>query len=322
MKYLITGAAGFIGYHLSKRLCEEKLDVTGIDNLNSYYDVELKKSRLGILSGYDNFKFSELDLTDKAGLDKFFKKEKIDFVINLAAQPGVRFSITNPGVSIKNNIDAFFYLLECCKNYSVKSLIYASSSSVYGNSTKIPFSTGDNVDNPISLYAATKKSNELMAYTYNHLYKIPATGLRFFTVYGPYGRPDMAYYKFAMKIMKGEPIDVYNNGDMERDFTYIDDVVESVFRLVKKEIKNDYKIFNIGGEHPVNLLYFIKILEEQLGKEAVMVFKEMQPGDVKITCADSSELAEFINYKPSVRIEEGLKKFVRWFKEYYKFNGS
>lgn len=318
MKLLITGAAGFIGYHISKKLCEEGLDVTGADNLNSYYDVTLKESRLKILSEFSNFRFYKTDLAEKEELEKMFDREKFDIVINLAAQPGVRYSITNPEVSIRNNINAFFNLLECCKKFSIKTLIFASSSSVYGNSTKIPFSVDDNVDHPISLYAATKKSNELMAYTYHHLYKFTTIGLRFFTVYGPYGRPDMAYFKFSDSIIKGKPIDVYNNGDMFRDFTYIDDVVESIFRLIKKEFKNEYKIYNIGGEHPENLLHFIETLEKQLGREAIKVYKEMQPGDVKITCADSSELAEFIDYKPEIRIEEGLKKFIQWFREYYK----
>ena len=322
MKVLVTGAAGFIGFHLSKKFCEEGFNVTGIDNMNSYYDVALKESRLEILRKSGNFKFEKLDLAEKEELMKFFEKESFDFVINLAAQPGVRYSITHPDVSIRSNINAFFNLLECCKNFSVNKLIYASSSSVYGNNDKIPFSVNDNVDHPVSLYAATKKANELMAYTYHHLYKISAIGLRFFTVYGPYGRPDMAYYKFSESIMKDKPIEVFNNGDMMRDFTYIDDVTESVFRLLKKEIKikNEYKIFNIGGEHPVNLLYFIEILEKKLGKEAIKVFKEMQPGDVKITCADSSELAKFIDYVPGTRIEEGLEKFVRWFKEYYNYS--
>lgn len=319
MKFLITGSAGFIGYHLSNKLCSEGLEVTGIDNMNSYYDIKLKQSRLNNLSKYENFKDVRLDLSDFDKLRDFFEKEKPDYVINFAAQPGVRYSITNPEVSIRNNINAFFNLLECCKIFSVKSLIYASSSSVYGNNKKIPSSVEDNVDHPISLYAATKKSNELMAYTYHHLYKIPMTGLRFFTVYGPYGRPDMAYYKFTSSIMNNEPIEVYNNGHMERDFTYIDDVVESIYRLVKKEISNDYKLFNIGGEHPVNLLYFIQTLEKKLGKNALKVFKEMQPGDVKITFADSSELAKYIDYKPATRIEEGLDRFVKWFKEYYHY---
>lgn len=316
MKYLVTGAAGFIGYHLSKRLTEEGNEVTGIDNLNSYYEVSLKEARLKQLDGKNNFKFSRTDITHKDDLLKFFEKEKFDTVINLAAQPGVRYSITNPEVSIKNNIDGFFNVLECCRRFPVK-LIYASSSSVYGNNKKVPWSVDDAVDHPISLYAATKKSNELMAYTYNHLYKFPATGLRFFTVYGPYGRPDMAYYKFAEKIMKGQPVEIYNNGDMERDFTYIDDVTESIFRLIKKDNSNEYKLFNIGGEHPVNLLRFVELLEEYLGKKAVKVFKPMQPGDVKITYADSAALSEYVNYKPETRIEEGLKEFVKWFKKYY-----
>ncbi|MDQ3020533.1 MAG: GDP-mannose 4,6-dehydratase [Bacteroidota bacterium] len=319
MKYLVTGSSGFIGYHLCNRLCLEGLDVIGIDNMNSYYDVNLKKLRLKNLRKHSNFMQIKSDMSQYENLRKFFEKEKPDYVINLAAQPGVRYSITNPEVSIRNNINAFFNLLECCKKNPVKSLIYASSSSVYGNNKKTPFSIENNVDHPVSLYAATKKSNELMAYTYHHLYNIPMTGLRFFTVYGPYGRPDMAYYKFSLNIMKGEPIDVYNNGNMERDYTYIDDVIESIFRLLKKEIVNDYKLFNIGGEHPVNLLYFIETLEKKLGYRAVKVFKEMQPGDVRITCADSSELAKYIKYKPETRIEEGLDKFVKWFKEYYKF---
>lgn len=320
MKIIVTGAAGFIGFHLCKRLSEEGFEVKGIDNLNPYYDVTLKDARVKILNQFENFSFTKLDIAEKDDLEKYFENENAEYVINLAAQPGVRYSITNPEVSIRNNVIAFFNLLECCKNYSVKKLIYASSSSVYGNNSKTPSSTEDNVDNPVSLYAATKKSNELMAFTYQHLYKFSTIGLRFFTVYGSYGRPDMAYYKFSENIMRGKPISVYNNGDMERDFTYIDDVIESIFRLIKKEIINEYKIFNIGGEHPVNLLYFISLLEKQLGKEAIKVFKEMQPGDVKKTYADSSELAKFINYKPETPIEEGLKKFIEWFKEYYHYD--
>jgi len=320
LKIIVTGAAGFIGFHLCKRLSEEGFEVKGIDNLNPYYDVTLKDARVKILNQFENFSFTKLDIAEKDDLEKYFENENAEYVINLAAQPGVRYSITNPEVSIRNNVIAFFNLLECCKNYSVKKLIYASSSSVYGNNSKTPSSTEDNVDNPVSLYAATKKSNELMAFTYQHLYKFSTIGLRFFTVYGSYGRPDMAYYKFSENIMRGKPISVYNNGDMERDFTYIDDVIESIFRLIKKEIINEYKIFNIGGEHPVNLLYFISLLEKQLGKEAIKVFKEMQPGDVKKTYADSSELAKFINYKPETPIEEGLKKFIEWFKEYYHYD--
>jgi UDP-glucuronate 4-epimerase len=320
LKILVTGAAGFIGYHISKRLCEEGYDVTGIDNINSYYDIRLKESRLEILSKYENFKFDKIDLADKAQLLEYFKNERPELVINLAAQPGVRYSISHPDESIRNNINAFFNLLECCREYPVKKLIYASSSSVYGNTDKIPFSVDDNVDNPVSLYAATKKTNELMAYTYHHLYGIPVTGLRFFTVYGPYGRPDMAYFSFSEKIMKDIPIDIFNKGDMMRDFTYVDDVTESVYRLVKKEIVNEYRIFNIGGEHPVNLLYFVETLEKNLGKEAKKVFKEMQPGDVKITVADSSDLAEYIGYKPETKIEDGLERFVKWFRKYYNYN--
>ncbi|MBS1517294.1 MAG: GDP-mannose 4,6-dehydratase [Bacteroidetes bacterium] len=319
MKILITGAAGFIGFHTAVKLCGEGYDVTGIDNVNSYYDTGLKMNRLNLLNKLDNFKFIKADLTDRENLKKIFADEKPEIVINLAAQPGVRYSITNPEVSIQSNIIAFFNLLECCRELKGVRLIYASSSSVYGNSRKIPFSVKDNVDHPVSLYAATKKSNELMAYTYHHLYKFPVTGLRFFTVYGPWGRPDMAYYNFTEKIMKGEPIDVYNHGDMERDFTYIDDVTESVSRLVKKTDDNEYRLFNIGGEHPVNLLKFIETLENKLGKKAEKNFRDMQPGDVKITSADTADLAEYIDFIPEVRIEEGLEKFVKWFKEYYKF---
>lgn len=320
MKYLVTGSAGFIGYHVSDRLCREGMNVYGVDNLNNYYDVNLKKARLQNLGKHENFKSVIFDLADKDTLARFFEEEKPDVVINLAAQPGVRYSITHPEISIRNNINAFFNLLECCKDHRVSSLIYASSSSVYGNSGKIPFSVDDNVDHPVSLYAATKKSNELMAFTYHHLYNIPVTGLRFFTVYGPYGRPDMAYYKFAKNIIDDKPIDVYNNGDMERDFTYIDDVVEAIYRLTQKPIEEKYRLFNIGGEQPVNLMTFIKTLEDKIGRKAMINFKPMQPGDVKITYADSSKLAEYIDYKPQTRIDEGLEKFVNWFKEYYNNN--
>jgi UDP-glucuronate 4-epimerase len=318
LKYLITGAAGFIGFHLCKRLIDEDIEIVGIDNINSYYDVSLKEARLDQLKGNKDFRFIKLDMSDKEELEKLFETEKFDKVINLAAQPGVRYSITNPEVSIKSNITAFFNLLECCRKFNVKTLIYASSSSVYGNNQKTPSSVTDNVDHPISLYAATKKANELMAYTYHHLYDITTTGLRFFTVYGPWGRPDMAYFKFAKNIMEGKPIDVYNNGDMERDFTYIDDVTESIYRLTKKDADGKYRLFNIGGEHPVKLLTFIEILEKNLGKKAEIILKEMQPGDVKKTFADSTELAEFVNFKPEIRIDKGLEKFVSWFKEYYK----
>jgi len=319
VKILVTGAAGFIGFHTCKKLCEEGYEITGIDNINNYYDIGLKQSRLELLKEFNNFKFIRSDLTDKMELSTIFEKTNPDIVINLAAQPGVRYSITNPEVSIQSNIISFFNLLECSKVFKIKKLIYASSSSVYGNSVKTPFSVKDIVDHPVSLYAATKKSNELMAYTYFHLYKIPMTGLRFFTVYGPWGRPDMAYFKFADKIMKGETIEIYNNGDMERDFTYIDDVTESISRLLKKTDDTNYRLFNIGGEHPVNLLKFVETLEKKLGKIAVKEFKGMQPGDVKITSADTTDLAEYIDYIPEVRIEDGLEKFVNWFKEYYNY---
>lgn len=320
MKVLVTGAAGFIGYHLSKRLIDSGIEVSGIDNLNAYYDVDLKKARLGMLEDKSAFRFGLVDMTDKDGLAKFISELRPDAVVNLAAQPGVRYSITNPEVSLKNNVNAFFNLLEACREANVGSLVYASSSSVYGNSTKVPFSVTDNVDHPVSLYAATKKANELMAYTYHHLYGIPVTGLRFFTVYGPWGRPDMAYFKFAGSIFAGKPIEVYNNGDMMRDFTYIDDVVESMYRLITKVKPEGYRLLNIGGEHPVNLMEFVTTLEDKIGRKAEIIFKEMQPGDVKITFADSSELEKLTGFKPQVRIGEGLGRFVDWYREYYKID--
>ena len=320
MKVLVTGAAGFIGYHLSKRLIDSGIEVSGIDNLNAYYDVDLKKARLGMLKDKSAFRFGLVDMTDKDSLTKFLTEFRPDTIVNLAAQPGVRYSITNPEVSLKNNVNAFFNLLEACREANVGSLIYASSSSVYGNSTKVPFSVTDNVDHPVSLYAATKKANELMAYTYHHLYGIPVTGLRFFTVYGPWGRPDMAYFKFAGNIFAGKPIEVYNNGDMMRDFTYIDDVVESMYRLITKVKPEGYRLLNIGGEHPVNLMEFVTTLEDKIGRKAEIIFKEMQPGDVKITFADSSELEKLTGFKPQVRIGEGLGRFVDWYREYYKID--
>lgn len=320
MKVLVTGAAGFIGYHLSKRLIDSGIEVSGIDNLNAYYDVDLKKARLGMLEDKSAFRFGLVDMTDKDSLTKFLTEFRPDTIVNLAAQPGVRYSITNPEVSLKNNVNAFFNLLEACREANVGSLIYASSSSVYGNSTKVPFSVTDNVDHPVSLYAATKKANELMAYTYHHLYGIPVTGLRFFTVYGPWGRPDMAYFKFAGSIFAGKPIEVYNNGDMMRDFTYIDDVVESMYRLITKVKPEGYRLLNIGGEHPVNLMEFVTTLEDKIGRKAEIIFKEMQPGDVKITFADSSELEKLTGFKPQVRIGEGLGRFVDWYREYYKID--
>lgn len=318
MNHLITGCAGFIGFHLAERLLKEGMSVYGLDNLNQYYDTGLKKARLAVLMKYNGFRFSEADMCKQQELKNVFDEYSPEVVINLAAQPGVRYSITNPDVSMMNNVMAFFNLLECCKDSSVNHLLYASSSSVYGNSAKIPFSVDDNVDHPVSLYAATKKSNELMAYTYHHLYKFNVTGLRFFTVYGPWGRPDMAYYKFTEKIFNGQPIEVYNGGDMMRDFTYIDDVVESMHRLLTSVKPGGYRLLNIGGEHPVNLLEFIETLESKVGLKCDKIFLPMQPGDVKITCADSRELAELTGYVPQTRIDEGLAKFVKWYKEYYK----
>ena len=333
MKILITGAAGFIGFHLSKKLLDESYQVIGIDNLNDYYDPRLKQSRLDILGKHNNFNFHKVDLKDKAAVDNIFETYQPTHVINLAAQAGVRYSIENPYAYVDSNLTGFMNILEACRNYPVEHLLYASSSSVYGGNKVAPFSTNHNVDHPVSLYAATKKSNELMAHTYSHLYGIPTTGLRFFTVYGPYGRPDMAYFSFTKDILAGKPIKVFNHGKMERDFTYIDDIVEGIVKLIDKapaankewdESKDDlstsfapYKIYNIGNNNPVQLMRFINALESALGKEAEKVYMDMQPGDVLRTYADVSDLERDINFKPSTSIEDGLKKFVAWYEEYY-----
>lgn len=333
-KILITGAAGFIGFHLSKYLLETKeYKVIGIDNINNYYSTKLKEDRLEILKKYENFEFHKIDLIEKVRIDELFKKEKFDYVVNLAAQAGVRYSITNPYSYVDSNLIGFVNILEACRNNPVKHLLYASSSSVYGGNKIVPFSTDHNVDHPVSLYAATKKSNELMAHTYSHLYKIPTTGLRFFTVYGPWGRPDMAYFSFTKNIMDGKAIKVFNHGKMERDFTYIDDVVEGIYKLINKIPKENkewdeekdsisesfapYKIYNIGNGSPVQLMEFINILEEKIGKEAKKIYMEMQPGDVLRTYADTSDLEKEINFKPSTKLADGLEKFVEWYKEYY-----
>lgn len=334
MKILITGAAGFIGFHLSKKLLDDSYQIIGIDNLNDYYDPSLKQSRLEILGKYNNFNFHKVDLKDKAAVDHIFETYQPTHVINLAAQAGVRYSIENPYAYVDSNLTGFMNILEACRNYPVEHLLYASSSSVYGGNKVAPFSTNHNVDHPVSLYAATKKSNELMAHTYSHLYGIPTTGLRFFTVYGPYGRPDMAYFSFTKDILAGKPIKVFNHGKMERDFTYIDDIVEGIVKLIGKapaankdwdESKDDlstsfapYKIYNIGNNNPVQLMRFINALESALGKEAEKVYMDMQPGDVLRTYADVSDLERDINFKPSTSIEDGLKKFVEWYEEYYK----
>ena len=336
MKILVTGAAGFIGYHVSKKLVESGNEVIGIDNINNYYDVDLKYARLkdlGISRApveiYNNpvlsekshysFKFIRINLEDQIELPKIFESEKFDIVCNLAAQAGVRYSLENPMLYVNSNIVGFANLLECCRNINIKHLVYASSSSVYGLNKKIPFATQDNVDSPISLYAASKKSNELMAHTYSHLFNFPTTGLRFFTVYGPWGRPDMAISVFTNAIIKNQPIDVVNNGNMERDFTYIDDVVSSVVKIIEKPVKNRlYKIYNIGNNISVKLLDFIKEIENNLDTVAQKNMLPMQPGDVEKTWADVNELIKDYNYKPDTSIKKGIKAFISWYKLYYK----
>lgn len=322
-KVLITGAAGFIGFHLSKRLLGLGATVIGFDNVNDYYDVRLKESRLEILRQYPAFTFIKGDLADEAAVTALFEQYQPDIVVNLAAQAGVRYSIDHPRSYIDSNIIGFFNILEACRHHEVEHLLFASSSSVYGNQQKTPFLTTDNVDHPISLYAATKKSDELMAYTYSHLYGIPATGLRFFTVYGPFGRPDMAYFKFTNKIRRGEAIQIYNNGDMYRDFTYVDDIVTGIEHMLcnppkANELGDCYKVYNIGNNKPEKLMHFIEVLEQAIGKTAKKEFLPMQPGDVYQTYADVSELERDFDFKPATTIEEGLGKFAEWYKDYYK----
>lgn len=321
-KILVTGAAGFIGFHLSNLLLQKGVTVVGFDNINDYYDVNLKYARLAILEKFENFTFVKGDLADKTAVDNIFSENKFDIVVNLAAQAGVRYSIENPQAYIESNVIGFFNILEACRNNPVEHLLYASSSSVYGNQQKTPFSTDDDVSKPISLYAATKKSNELMAYTYSHLYGIPSTGLRFFTVYGPYGRPDMACFSFTEKILKGETIKIFNNGDMYRDFTYVDDIVKGVENMLCNPPEADENgdratVYNIGNNSPEKLMYFVETLEKALGKTAKKEFLPMQPGDVYQTYADVTPLIEKYGFKPSTSIEDGLAKFVEWYKEYY-----
>lgn len=336
MKILITGVAGFIGFHLANLMLRQNHQIVGVDNLNDYYEQSLKKDRLAILEAHKQFLFYKADLKDKPSVDKIFETHRPEYVINLAAQAGVRFSISNPYAYLDSNLTGFMNVLEACRNYPVRHLIYASSSSVYGGNKVVPFSTNHNVDHPVSLYAATKKANELMAHTYSHLYTIPTTGLRFFTVYGPYGRPDMAYFSFVKDILSGTPIKIFNHGEMKRDFTYVDDIVRSISQLIDKiPIANEnwdervddlstsfapYKIYNIGNNSPVDLMHFITILEDQLGMKAEKIFMEMQPGDVLITYADVSDLEKDIGFKPSTSIEKGLAQFVKWYKSYYKIN--
>lgn len=322
---IITGAAGFIGFHLSRRLLQAGESIIGFDNINNYYDVALKSARLDILKRYPHFTFIKGDLADKAVVEEAFITHKPSIVINLAAQAGVRYSISNPQAYIDSNIVGFFNILEACRYHTVEHLVYASSSSVYGNQQKTPFRVSDSVDHPISLYAATKKSNELMAFAYSHLYGIPTTGLRFFTVYGPWGRPDMAYYLFTQKMVSGEPIEIYNNGDMKRDFTYIDDIVEGLLRLLSKPPRgpDPVKVYNIGSNKPEDLLYFIETLERCLMSEGIIthaankVFSPMQPGDVYQTFADVDDLMRDIDFRPSTTIEEGLSRFAAWYKQYH-----
>lgn len=321
-KILVTGSAGFIGFHLSKRILEEGGEVIGFDNLNDYYEVSLKESRLEILNKYEKFTFIKGNLADCDAVWNLFETYSPEIIVNLAAQAGVRYSIDNPDAYIESNIIGFYNILEACRHHKIEHLIYASSSSVYGNQKKTPFSTDDNVDHPISLYAATKKSNELMAFTYSHLYKFPSTGLRFFTVYGPYGRPDMAYFSFTKKILNGETIKIFNNGDMYRDFTYVDDIVQGIMNMLLNPPSPDEngdcaKVYNIGNNNPEKLMYFIETLEKAIGKTAQKEFLPMQPGDVYQTYADVSELEKDFDFKPATSIEEGLGKFAKWYFEYY-----
>lgn len=325
---LITGAAGFIGSNLAQALISDN-KIIGFDNVNDYYDVNLKEYRLSKLNSNPNFTFIKGDLADKQAVNSIFEQYKPDIVVNLAAQAGVRYSIDNPQAYIDSNLTGFFNILEACRNNSVEHLVYASSSSVYGSNKKVPYSTDDKVDNPVSLYAATKKSNELMAHAYSKLYDIPATGLRFFTVYGPAGRPDMAYFKFTNKLVKGEKIQIYNHGDMYRDFTYIDDIVTGVINVMNKAPESNedgvkYKVYNIGNNSPESLMDFVNILEQKLMKygiietEAEKELLPMQPGDVYQTYADVSELEKDFGFKPSTSLEEGLDHFAKWYKNYYK----
>ena len=329
---LITGSAGFIGFHLANRLLLEGYTVVGLDNLNNYYDVDLKKSRLSLLNEHKNFSFVHASLEDKTSIEKVFHEHDISTVINLAAQAGVRYSLENPDAYISSNIVGFLNILEACRHNDVQHLIYASSSSVYGANTKMPFSVQDHVDHPISLYAATKKANELMAHTYSYLYGLPTTGLRFFTVYGPWGRPDMALFKFTNAILKGETIKVFNDGNMKRDFTYIDDIVEGIIRLIHKKPEGNksklhssdapYKVYNIGNNQPVELMKFIEVLEEKLGMKAAKEFLPLQAGDVPETYADVYDLMRDVGFKPKTKIEDGIERFVHWYKEYYGLKGT
>lgn len=325
MKILVTGAAGFIGFHLTKRLLERGDEVVGIDNINDYYTVNLKYARLEQIQNHPNFHFVKGDIADRQMLPQLFETEKFDKVVNLAAQAGVRYSIENPFAYIDSNLVGFANILECCRHNDIKHLVYASSSSVFGGNKKVPFSEDDNVDNPVSLYAATKKSNELMASCYSKLYDLAATGLRFFTVYGPWGRPDMAPILFASAISEGRPIKVFNNGDMMRDFTYIDDIIEGVVRVLDSNPKEmapqpnntdgrPHRVYNIGCSNPVKLMDFISTIEEAVGREAEKIMLPMQPGDVYQTYADTTHLEQDMGYKPSITLKQGIGEFIDWYK--------
>jgi len=333
-KILVTGAAGFIGYHLSGRFLEEGREVVGLDNMNDYYDPAIKEARLSRLTPHVNFKSVRKDLSDRAAMEELFVAEKFDGVVNLAAQAGVRYSLINPHSYVDSNLVGFMNVLEGCRHNNVKHLVFASSSSVYGANTRMPFSVHDNVDHPVSIYAATKKANELMAHTYSHLYGLHCTGLRFFTVYGPWGRPDMALFLFTNAILEDRPIDVFNHGKMRRDFTYVDDIVEGVVRVLDRPAEPNpgwtgdapdpsssyapYKLYNIGNNQPVELLRFIEIIEECLGKKAQKNLLPMQPGDVPATYANIDDLMKDVGFKPSTTLEEGIPRFLAWYKDYYK----
>jgi UDP-glucuronate 4-epimerase len=332
-KYLVTGCAGFIGYHLAKRLLDGGRELVGLDNLNEYYDPNLKRARLAQLESHPTFRFVKMDLADREGVAQLFQTEKFEVVLHMAAQAGVRYSLTNPFAYIDANLVGLTTVLEGCRHAHVRHLVFASSSSVYGANTKMPFSVHDNVDHPVSLYAATKKANELMAHAYAHLYGLPCTGLRFFTVYGPWGRPDMALFLFAERILRDEPIDVYNYGRMRRDFTYIDDVIEAVVRVMDRipgpasdwtgdrpdpgTSSAPYRIYNVGNSQPVELMRLVEVLEACLGKKAKINLLPIQPGDVPATFADADDLARDVGFQPQTPIEEGVKRFVQWYREYY-----
>jgi len=335
MKILVTGAAGFIGFHTSQYLLSRGDEVIGLDNLNSYYDPKLKEDRLSLLLEKERFTFHKLDLSDREGMAEFFERERPEGVIHLAAQAGVRYSLKNPHAYVDSNLNGFVNILEGCRHNGIQHLVYASSSSVYGSNKKLPFSVDDNVDHPVSLYAATKKANELMAHTYSHLFNLPTTGLRFFTVYGPWGRPDMALFLFTRAILEGKEIDVFNYGKMRRDFTFVDDIVEGVVRvfdnipqpnpsladsesLTPAESPAPYKVYNIGNHSPVELMYFINVIEECLGKKAKMNLLPIQPGDVPATFADVDALTRDVGFKPDTPIEVGVSRFIEWYRWYYK----